>query len=150
MFSLLLKDLISDFILKIPLINTREEYEVYKILTLPLPMNRVLPNQTDILLKYSLETEMLMFSKDKAKFSLLSESAFQMCNSYHFLFCNPETAFCQTNVNKFCVTALFRQNAHDTKTFCKQMVVWIRNCLLLNICHMVFGLLSLINLWHLH
>ena len=37
--------------------------------------------------------------------------------------CNPETAFYQTNVNKFCVIALFRQNAHDIKTFCKQMVV---------------------------
>ena len=110
-------------VLKIPLINTREEYEVYKIHNLPLPMHRVLPNQTEILLKYSLETEILMISKDKAKFSLLSESAFQMCNSYHFQFCNPETALCQTNVNTFCVIALFRQNAHDIKTFCKQMVV---------------------------
>ena len=95
---------------------------VYKIHNLPLLMHRVLPNQTDILLKYSVETEMLMISKEKAQFSLLSESAFQMCNSYHFQFCNPETAFYQTNVNKFCVTALFRQNAHDIKTFCKQMV----------------------------
>ena len=114
-------------VLKIPLINTREEYEVYKIHNLPLPMHRVLPNQTDILLKYSLETEILMISKDKAKFSLLSESAFQMCNSYHFQFCNPETAFYQTNVNKFCVIALFRQNAHDIETFCKQMVVLDQN-----------------------
>ena len=114
-------------VLKIPLINTREEYEVYKIHNLPLPMHRVLPNQTDILLKYSLETEVLMISKDKAKFSLLSESAFQMCNSYYFQFCNPETAFYQTNVNKFCVIALFRQNAHDIKTFCKQMVVLDQN-----------------------
>ena len=51
--------------LKIPLINTREEYEVYKIHYLPLPVHRVVPNQTDILLKYSLETIMLMVSKDK-------------------------------------------------------------------------------------
>ena len=105
-------------VLKIPLINTREEYEVYKIHNLLLPMHRVHPNQTDVLLKYSLETEMLMISKDKANFSLLSESAFQMCNSYHFQFFNPETAFYQTNINKFCVIALFRQNAHDIKTFC--------------------------------
>ena len=38
-------------VLKIPLINTRQEYEVYKIHNLSLPMHRVLPNQTDILLK---------------------------------------------------------------------------------------------------
>ena len=64
-----------------------------------------------------------MISKDKERLSLLFESFFQMRNNYHFHFCNPETAFCQTNVNKFCVIALFRQNAHDIKTFCKQTVV---------------------------
>ena len=52
-------------ILKIPLINTLKEYEVYKIHNLPLPVHRVVPNQTDILLKYSLGTEMLMVSKDR-------------------------------------------------------------------------------------
>ena len=73
----------------------------YKIHNLPLPVHRVVPNQTDILLKYSLETEMLMVSKDKETFSLLSEGTFQMCNSYHFQFCNPETAFYQANINGF-------------------------------------------------
>ena len=48
-------------ILKIPLINTQEEYEVYEIHHLPLSC-RVVPNQTDTLLKYSLETEKLMVS----------------------------------------------------------------------------------------
>ena len=95
----------------------------YKIHNLPLPVHRVVPNQTDILLKYSLETEMLMVSKDKETFSLLSESTFQMCNSYHFQFCNPETAFYQANINRFCVVALFMQNQRDIKTFCKQMVI---------------------------
>ena len=66
---------------------------------------------------------MLLISKDKAKFSLLSESAFQKCNSYHFQFCNPETAFYQTNTNTFCVIALFMQNVHDIKHYCKQVVV---------------------------
>ena len=74
-----------------------------KYITYPLPVHRVVPNQTDILLKYSLGTEMLVVSKDKEIFSLLSESTFQMCNSYHFQFCNPGTAFYRTNVNKFCV-----------------------------------------------
>ena len=64
-----------------------------------------------------------MVSKDKAEFSFLPENTFQMCNSYHFQLCNPETVFYQTNLNTFCVIALFRQNTHDIKTFCKQMVV---------------------------
>lgn len=111
-------------ILKIPLINTKEEYDVYKIHNMPLPMPHI-PNSTltKILVKYELETEMLMVSKDKTKFSLLSENGYQMCNSYHLQFCNPETAFYQTNVNKFCVIALYMQIQQDTKTFCKQTVV---------------------------
>ena len=92
-------------VLKIPLISTKEEYEVNQIHNLPIPL--LSSNQTDILVKYAVETEMLMISKDKTKFSLLSESTFQMCNSYQFQFCNPETAFYQTNVNKFCIIALF-------------------------------------------
>ena len=108
-------------ILKIPLVNTKEEYDVYKVHNLPLPL--LSNNQTNMLLKYSLENEMLLISKDKAKFSLLSESASQMCNSYHFQFCNPETAFYQTKINTFCVIALFMQNVHDIKKYCKQAVV---------------------------
>lgn len=110
-------------VLKVPLINTRKEYEIYRIHNLPLPMQHESTKQDDILLKYNLESEMLMVSKDKTEFSFLSENTFQMCNSYHFQLCNPETAFYQTNLNTFCVIALFRQNTHDIKTFCKQMVV---------------------------
>ena len=107
-------------VLKIPLINTKEEYEVYHIYNLPLPMAT---KQTNIMLKYTLETDMLMVSKDRSKFSLLTESAFHMCNSFHYRFCNPETAFYQANINRFCVVALFMQNQRDIKTFCKQMII---------------------------
>ena len=79
--------------------------------------------QMNIMLKYALETDMLMVSKDKTKFLFLSENTFQMCNRYHFRFCNPETAFYQANINKFCVVALFMQNQCNIKEFCKQMVV---------------------------
>ena len=45
-------------VLKVPLINTREEYEIYRIHNLPLPMQRESTKQDDILLKYNLESEM--------------------------------------------------------------------------------------------
>ena len=35
------------------------------------------------LVKYELETEALMVSKDKTKFSLLSENSYHVCNSDH-------------------------------------------------------------------
>ena len=106
--------------LKIPLMNTKERYEIYKTYNLPVPLSK---KNARLLLKYDLETEMLMVSKDRAKFSLLSENTYHLCNSYHYQFCNPETAFYQSNVNQFCIRALFMQNAHDINKFCKQMVV---------------------------
>lgn len=110
-------------VLKIPLLNTKEEYEVYKIHNLPLPLISNNTVTTNSLVKYSLETDLLMVSKDRSKFSLLSENTYQMCNTYHLQYCNPETAYYQTNLNKFCVMALFTQNKHEIKTLCKQMII---------------------------
>ena len=38
-------------------------------------------------------------------------------------FCDPETAFYQTNLNKLCVMALFMQARDDIKQQCKQRVI---------------------------
>ena len=104
--------------------NTKERYEIYrqiyKIYNLPCPLSK---KNAKLLLKYDLETKMLMVSKDKAKFSLLSESTYHLCNSYHYQFCNPEIAFYQSNVHQFCIMALYMQNVHDINRFRKQMVV---------------------------
>ena len=103
--------------------NTKDKYEVYKIQNLPLPINHTPMRQTYPLTKYKLESEMLLVSKDKTKFSFLTETMYLVCNSKHLQLCNPETAFYQTNINKYCIVALFMQNVHDINTFCKQMVV---------------------------
>ena len=86
-------------VLKIPLMNTKQKYEVYKVHKLPMSLHHVSAESNNYLVKYNLETEMLMVSKHKTKFSLLSENTYQLCNGYRYQFCNPETAFYQTNIN---------------------------------------------------
>lgn len=112
-------------VLKIPLINTKEKYEVYKVHNLPLPLYSYSKNETSVpyLVKYDLETETLMVSQDKTKFSLLSENSYHVCNSQHTQFCDPETALYQTNLHKLCVMALFMQARDDIKQLCKQTVI---------------------------
>ena len=112
-------------VLKIPLINTKEQYEVYKVHNLPLPLYSISKNETShpYLVKYELETDALLVSKDRTKFSLLSENSYHVCNSDHMQFCDPETAFYQTNLNKLCVMALFMQARDDIKQLCKQTVI---------------------------
>ena len=110
---------------KIPLINTKEEDDIFKVHNMPLPVhhNQSSTSSANVMVEYELETEMFMISRDKTRFSLLSENSYHMCNSYHLQFCKPETAFYPTNVNKLCVIALYMQVSQDIKTFCKQTLV---------------------------
>ena len=78
------------------LMNTKQKYEVYKVHNLPMPLHHLSAESNNYLVKYNLETEMLMVSEDRTKFSVLSENTYQLCNGYHYQFCNPETAFYQT------------------------------------------------------
>ena len=57
-------------VLKFPLINTKEQYEVYKIHNLPLPVQSSSKNTTphSYLVKYELETKTLMVSQDRTTF----------------------------------------------------------------------------------
>ena len=107
-------------ILKIPLLNTNQKYDIYKVYNLLIlkPLTG-----SHVLIKYSLETDAFMMSWDRTKFTFLSKSKYQKCKNHHLQLCNPETAFYQANVNKFCVIALFMRNKPDIKLFCKQMVV---------------------------
>ena len=112
-------------VLKIPLINTKEEYDIFKVHNMPLPIhyNQSSTSPVNVMVKYELETEMFMISRDKTRFSLLSENNYHMCNSYHLQFCNPETAFYPTNVNKLCIIALYMQVSQDIQMFCIQTIV---------------------------
>ena len=117
--------------------NTKERYEIYKTYNLPIPLSK---KNAKLLLKYDLESKMFKVWKDRAKFSLLSESTYHLCKSYHYQFCNPETAFYQSNVNQFCIMALYMQNVQDNNRFCKQMAVLNQKLPWLDICHLDFGL----------
>ena len=107
-------------ILQIPLLNTNQKYDIYQVYNLPIlkPLTG-----SHVLIKDSLETDAFMMSRDRTKFTFLSKSKYQTCKNHHLQLCNPETAFYQANVNKFCVIALFMRNKPDIKLFCKQMVV---------------------------
>ena len=97
-------------VLKIPLIDTREKYEVYRVHNIPFPFHNT---SVQHLAKYELETELLMVSKSRQSYALLSDTDFHMCTSVNLQFCNPKTAFYPTNMNKFCIIALFSQNEAD-------------------------------------
>ena len=78
--------------------------------------------QVNIMLKYALETYMLMVSKDRLNFFSYLNIHFK-CAVVTIFGPIIQTAFYQANPNEFCVVALNMQNQHIIKEFCKQMVV---------------------------
>ena len=75
------------------------------------------------MVKFKIETEMLMISSDRTKYSLLTESSYQLCNSGHLKFCKPETAIYQTNLNKRCLIFLFMKKYDDIEKHCIQIMI---------------------------
>ena len=55
-------------VLRIPLMNTKQKYEVYKVHNLPMPLHHVSAESNNYLIKYNLETELLIASEDRTKF----------------------------------------------------------------------------------
>ena len=107
-------------VLSIPLINTGDKYEVFKVHNIPFPFHNT---SVQNLAKYDLETEFLMVSESRQSYAFLSENDFHMCNSVNLQFCNPKTAFYPTNLNKPCIMTLFLKNEVGIKSNCKQTVM---------------------------
>ena len=51
--------------LYMPLMNTKQKYEVYKVHNLPMPLHNVFGESYIYLVKYNIETTMLMVSEDR-------------------------------------------------------------------------------------
>ena len=68
-------------ILKIPLLNTNQKYDIGKVYNLP-----ILKHITGslVLIRYSLETDAFVMYRDRTKFTFLSRSKYQTCKNHHY------------------------------------------------------------------
>lgn len=112
-------------VLKIPLINTKSKYDIFKVYNIPVPFHNMTGHikTSHYLVKYELEAEVLMVSKNRQEYALLSGVDFYMCNNHKLPLCNPKAVLYPTNMNKFCIMALFMKVEVDIKRFCKQTVM---------------------------
>lgn len=112
-------------VLKIPLINTKAKYEIFKAHNVPVPFYNMSENglTRHLLAKYELEAGVLMVSKNRQEYALLSDIDYYLCNNHKLPLCNPKAVFYPTNMNKLCIMALFMKVKADIKRFCKQSVV---------------------------
>ena len=99
-----LQDNEISIMMKIPLINTKQQYRIYKIYNLPMPVYTT--NQGVFTVQYQLESNNLMISEDRRKYVLLTDHEFEMCSNTDINFCTHKQALYTTSFSKSCIIAL--------------------------------------------
>ena len=99
-------------VLDIPLVDRKEKMDIYRVINLPLPNLKMRnyrvrhPNKF-MVANYELETEFFAIDKSRTKYTLLEEKDTINCAASREGFCKFLHPLYPTNVNKFCVIALF-------------------------------------------
>ena len=110
-------------VLDIPLIDRKEKMDVYKVINLPLPNLKVKnyrvrnPNKF-MVASYELESDFFAIDKSRTKYTLLEEKDIINCVGPGVSFCKFLHPLYPTNVNKFCVIALFMSNEKMIRESC--------------------------------
>ncbi|KAL4218273.1 hypothetical protein ACF0H5_023009 [Mactra antiquata] len=113
-------------ILSIPLIDVRENHELYNIINLPLPLRNVsLINgkHLNMVAQYKLDSEAIIIDKTRTKYSLISKEDFKRCNDRTLRYCDIKRVINPVNLSKSCVISLFLSHSQNIETFCDNNVV---------------------------
>ena len=114
-------------ILEIPLINRLEKLDIYRVTNLPLPISgvknkKLRESNRNWVANYDLETNIFAIDKARTKYALLSENDILGCHMSKEGFCKFIHPFYPTNVNKYCVIALFLSEEKLIKERCNVKV----------------------------
>lgn len=110
-------------VLNVPMLNIKNSYEIYRVINIPIPFHEGKNVHEELAFKYKLESESIMMSNDRSKYSLLSENDLDMCINKKTKFCNPRKAMYPTNLNKLCVIAQFLDKSQDIEKYCTKLII---------------------------
>lgn len=110
-----------NIILDIPLLNSKYSYEIYNVINIHIP---ILSNNDNMALKYQLEANSFMISKDRSHYALLSDQERIMCTDIMLQYCNPRVGLFPINLSKLCLTALFLGDSKNINVNCKKVLVY--------------------------
>ena len=110
-------------VVPIPLLDFKDEMEVYKIHNLPMPFVQS-PSQLgrSMTAKFELESAAIAVDTKRTKFVLLTEEELEVCSNPLVGFCAVKSALYPLNLNQFCVTALFTNDSKAVTKRCQTRV----------------------------
>ena len=114
-----------EIVLDIPLLNTKESFDIFRVYSFPLPLIPILESKTkgsQFTANFRLESEAIMISQDRTQYSLLSEHEYQLCANQEIKQCLITSARYKTIWNKHCVVAMFVNEQDRMKESCTKVV----------------------------
>ena len=100
----------------VPLVHTKDQYDVYKIINLPIPLNDCKAIQ------YVPEYPYIAVTQDKSSFTLLTNTEAALCHHDNFDYCPLASPSYDTDLNPNCILSLFLKDARLIRPNCKPKV----------------------------
>ena len=108
-------------IVKIPLLDVNEEYEIFKVHNLPLPYvgrNITEEDQPNMVARYQLEADYLGVNAERTNYMLLTGTDVAHCSSKLTDFCQTKSPVYPVNLSKLCVMSLFMGHKVHIGKYC--------------------------------
>ena len=107
-------------VISIPLLDNIGSFEVYRIHNMALPRNG--SNQTDVLARFSLETDAIAVDKRRTQFALLSLLELQGCSDPLRAYCTFMSPVYSILATKMCVIQIFLGHQEGITKFCRTVI----------------------------
>ena len=106
----------------VPLLDSNDDFEVYRIHNLPIPFNASDGVMSGSVASYQLEAEAIAVNTQRTNFVLLTQGELEGCSKASIGFCSIRSPVYPIRLNRFCITAPFMKNTEIVKQNCQPMV----------------------------
>ena len=111
-------------VITVPILEHANEYEIYKVINLPLPLRngKMSTVQDGLTAHYSVEAHALAIDRERTKFVMLTDHELEACSKEVLKFCAINSPVYFVNKNALCVTSLFFGKRDMINRNCKSIV----------------------------
>ena len=112
-------------VITIPVLQIRNQFEVYRVYSLPLPTENLQTDNADapdMTASFKLEARGLMKDKGRTRYALLTEAEIDKCSDLSVKCCNVESPLFPVNLAKICIVNLFLKNQEASQKYCQSIV----------------------------
>ena len=109
-------------VVPVPLLDSNDDFDVYRVHSLPIPFNSSDGVMSGSVASYRLEAEAIAVNTQRTNFVLLTREELEGCSKASIGFCSIKSPVYPVSLNSFCITALFMKNTETIEQNCQTVV----------------------------